>query len=527
MSSRLSRFWPLVVSTVAVGGLLVVSQPSSADADSHSRGGDALAKSLVRDVTIDGVMRHQRALQRIADTYGNTRSDSSPGFIASVEYVGTKLRDAGFDVTLAPFTYVGFEPEEEALNVDGAALQVVAITFSPSTGAAGITAPLLAVPEDATPGCEASDYAGLTPAGTIAVVRRGGCTFAEKARIAQGVGVLAVVVANNVDGLPGGTLQLPQNGTIPIGMVTRADGDTLLADGGGATLVLDTTIEDRTSHNVIAQTRTGRTDNVVMAGAHLDGVPAGPGINDNGSGSSALLETALRLGPRPRVGNAVRFAWWGAEELSLVGSTAWVNGLTAEQRLDIALYLNFDMIGSPNAGYFVYDGDNSDNVGAGPGPEGSAQIEQAFVRFQERTNRVPTRGSDFTGRSDYGPFIAAGIPSGGVGSGGDGIKTQEHVGLWGGQAGVPFDRCYHVACDTLANLDQRALARNADAMAWVVATYGVSTRDVNGERGRGERAAARAASVAAMRAAAPARAIALAAETSGPHHEDCGHQVAV
>ncbi len=524
MSSRLSRFWPLVVSAMAVGGLLVVSQPSSAG-DSR---GDSLAKDLVREVTLDGVLRHERAFQRIASTYGNTRSDSSPGYVASVEYVGTKLRDAGFDVTLAPFTYVGFDVAEESLTVDGAAVTVVAITFSPTTGSDGIDAPLVGVPQDATPGCEASDYAGLDAVGKIAVVRRGSCTFAIKSQVARDAGALAVIVANNADTPIGGTLQLPENGTIPVGMVSRTDGDALFASGGQAAYVLDTDIGDRTSHNIIAQTRTGRTDNVVMAGAHLDSVPAGPGINDNGSGSSALLETALRLGSRPRVDNAVRFAWWGAEELSLVGSTAWVNALSAEQKLDIALYLNFDMIASPNAAYFVYDGDNSDNVGAGPGPEGSAQIEQAFVRFHDRTNRVRTEGSDFTGRSDYGPFIAVGIPSGGLFTGAEGVKTAAQAAKWGGQAGVAYDQCYHQACDTIDNLDRRALERNSDAMAWVIGTYGVSTRDVNGEHGRGERASSRAAAAAAMAAAAPARAAALAAEVSDhADHIDCGHQVAV
>jgi hypothetical protein len=522
MSSRLSRFWPLVVSAVAVGGLVVAGQPSSAGTDSHS-GGDALAKQLVREVTLDGVLEHERAFQRIASTYGNTRSDSSPGYIASVEYVGTRLRDAGFDVTLNPFTYRGFTVDAQSLTVDGAPVPVVAITFSPSTGPAGATAPLVAVPDDGTAGCEATDYAGIDAAGKIALIRRGGCTFAIKAQVAQSVGAVAVVIANNVDAPPSGTLQLPENGSIPIGMITRADGDRLYASGGHAVFVMNTRIENRTSHNVIAQTRTGRTDNVVMAGAHLDSVPAGPGINDNGSGSSALLETALRLGPRPRVANAVRFAWWGAEELSLVGSTAYVNGLTAAQRLDIALYLNFDMIASPNTGYFVYDGDNSDNVGAGPGPEGSAQIEQAFVRFHERSNRIPTEGSDFTGRSDYGPFIAVGIPSGGLFTGAEGVKTAAQAAKWGGQAGVAYDRCYHQACDGMDNLDRRALERNADAMAWVVATYGVSTRDVNGEHSGRPRADARAASIAAMAAAAPARAAALAAETEHHDHANCGH----
>ena len=147
------------------------------------------------------------------------------------------------------------------------------------------------------------------------------------------------------------------------------------------TITTDVIREIRVNQNVIAQTHTGRADNVVMAGAHLDSVPAGPGINDNGSGSAALLETALKLGSSPNVKNAVRFSFWGAEEPGLLGSQAYVDSLDFEQQLDIAMYLNFDMIGSPNTGYFVYDGDDSDGEGAGPGPFGSAQIEQTFVDY--------------------------------------------------------------------------------------------------------------------------------------------------
>ncbi|MGH3925355.1 MAG: M28 family peptidase, partial [Pseudonocardiaceae bacterium] len=133
------------------------------------------------------------------------------------------------------------------------------------------------------------------------------------------------------------------------GGISQADGDALLGSGGASTTAdLRVHTEDRTSRNVIAQTRSGRTDNVVLAGAHLDSVERGPGINDNGSGSAALLETALKLGGNPTVNNAVRFAWWGAEELGLLGSRAYVAGLSFEQQLDIALYLNFDMVGSPN-----------------------------------------------------------------------------------------------------------------------------------------------------------------------------------
>ncbi len=201
-----------------------------------------------------------------------------------------------------------------------------------------------------------------------------------------------------------------------------------------------------------------------MAGAHLDSVPEGPGINDNGSGTAALLEIATRMGASPPVGQAVRFAWWGSEEEGLIGSTQYVEGLSEADRRAIAVYLNFDMVGSPNPGYLAYDGDNSDNVGAGPGPAGSGVVEQVLVDGLGAVG-VRAEGTDFDGRSDYGPFIEAGIPSGGLFTGAEEIKTPEQAQLWGGAAGRPYDPCYHQRCDRLSNVDQAAFDRNLDAIA--------------------------------------------------------------
>jgi len=185
---------------------------------------------------------------------------------------------------------------------------------------------------------------------------------------------------------------------------------------------------------------------------------------------------------KPR--NAVRFSWWGAEEAGLIGSRDYVANLSPEEGDEISLYLNFDMIGSPNHVFFVYDGDDSDDVGEGPGPEGSAQIEDVFERFY--TDRsIPFKGTDFSGRSDYGPFIAAGIPSGGLFTGAEGIKTAEEALIWGGTAGLQYDACYHLACDTFANNNDEALDVNSDAVAFATLQYAMSTQDINGIRGKG------------------------------------------
>jgi Zn-dependent M28 family amino/carboxypeptidase len=270
-------------------------------------------------------------------------------------------------------------------------------------------------PATSSSGCEATDFAGLDFSGPadIALIQRGTCFFAVKAVNAEAAGAEAVIILNqgnsatrmglivaNASALPDGT---PSNLTIPVVGASFPNGIALSQPGSQAFIDVDPP-ETRTNHNMIAELPGKNDDNVVMAGAHIDSVQAGPGIQDNGSGSSAILETAVQMAKVKPV-NTVRFAWWGGEELGLVGSTAYVNDRIQEELDDIALYLNFDMIGSPNFVYFIYDGDDSDGVGAGPGPEGSAQIEQFFENFYEARD-LPLLGTDFSGRSDYGPFIA-------------------------------------------------------------------------------------------------------------------------
>ncbi|GGK74025.1 hypothetical protein Sme01_33400 [Sphaerisporangium melleum] len=247
-----------------------------------------------------------------------------------------------------------------------------------------------------------------------------------------------------------------------------------LLDAAGFTTQLQSfTYNSATGYNVIADWPGGDSNDILMVGAHLDSVTAGPGINDNGSGSAAILETALlvaRQGLQPT--KHLRFAWWGAEEGGLRGSQYYVNNLPAADRSRIKGYLNFDMVASPNAGYFIYDGDNSDGVGSGPGPSGSAQLEQVLQEYFTSIG-VPTRGTDFDGRSDYGPFISVGIPAGGTFTGAEGTKSSAQASLWGGTAGQAFDSCYHRSCDTTANINDTALDRNADAVAyavWTIAT---------------------------------------------------------
>ncbi|MFI8072919.1 M28 family metallopeptidase [Streptomyces sp. NPDC086033] len=224
---------------------------------------------------------------------------------------------------------------------------------------------------------------------------------------------------------------------------------------GFTTTVQQFTSSGRTGYNLIADWPGGDTNQVIMSGSHLDSVTAGAGINDNGSGSAAVLETALavsRAGYQPT--KHLRFAWWGAEELGMVGSRSYVNGLSTASRSRISGYLNFDMIGSPNPGYFVYDDDPA--------------IEKTFKAYYAGLG-VPTEiETEGDGRSDHAPFKNAGVPVGGLFSGADYTKTAAQAAKWGGTSGLAFDRCYHSSCDTTANINDTALDRNSDAVAYAV-----------------------------------------------------------
>ena len=340
--------------------------------------------ALAEAIEIEPLTGHLTALQDIADAHDGNRAAGTAGYDASVDYVADHLTDAGFDVQTPEFSYDSYDVRGERVSLDGNVVPASVVQFSPATAAEGVRGRVLA-PQG--PGCQASDYDGLDVVGAVAVVVRGECSFADKQRLAAERGAVAVVVTNLDDRPPAGaTLGDKDAGRVPTLLVGRTDGEAAAAADEIVVLV-DASLTTTTTRNVIAQTKTGSTDDVVMVGAHLDSVPAGPGINDNGTGVAAVLETARQLGGAPDVTNAVRFAFWGAEELGLLGSDAYVTGLDRDARLDIALYLNYDMLGSPNFGYFAYDGDDSDNDGEPAGPPGSAGLRAHDGFFS------PPRGS--------------------------------------------------------------------------------------------------------------------------------------
>lgn len=447
--------------------------------------------ALANSIGTEALVGHLDEFDRIAGEHDGNRALGTAGFDASVDYVAETLRDAGFVVDTPEFETTMFRVDGEELVVDGAPTGVNALGMSPSTGPEGLSARVVRIAPDETPGCDAADYDGLDVTGAVVVVDRGVCTFAIKEQVAADRGAAGLLVVNTEEGpLEGAGLGAESEPRIPVGGVAGAD-RAKVESATDVTLTLETNTETENTRNVIAQTSTGATDNVVVVGAHLDSVPEGPGINDNASGVAAVLETAVQLGADPNITNAVRFAFWGAEEVGLVGSERYLEALTDEERLDIALYLNFDMLGSPNPGHLVFDGDDSDGVGAGPGPEGSAGIERTLLRYFEDRG-IAAEGTDFDGRSDYGPFVARGIPSGGVFSGGDEPKSEEQAAKWGGVAGEAFDPNYHLPEDTVDNIDRTAYTTNAGAAAYATAVYAMSVEGPDGVPVGDRRVAARA-----------------------------------
>ena len=478
-------------------------------------------KKLTKAVTPEGVLDHLAALQEIADDNGGNRAAGRPGYAASVDYVVEQLRASGYDPEVQEFVFDYFEENSKLIRVSPNPKSFVngtdflRNTFdsgSPEGTATGRLVPVDLVINPAGPanssssGCEPGDFAGF-PAGGVALVQRGTCGFNIKVLNAQAAGAAAVVVMN--EGQPGrtGLINMIGDATglrIPAVFTTFEAGvDLNSTPGATVTVTVDYVADQRRTWNVLAETRGGNDANVVMAGAHLDSVQEGPGINDNGSGSAALLETAIQMA-KVKPTNTVRFAWWGAEESGLLGSEHYVADLTQEEADDIALYLNFDMVASPNYMFGIYDGDNSGGTAA-PGfiPAGSAQIEDVFEQFYAAAGE-PFQDSEFSGRSDYGPFIAIGIPAGGLFTGAEVPKKPAEVTLYGGAAGVAFDPCYHQFCDNLTgegqnpvvydalredyelvgNINVHALDVNSDAIATSVLTFAYDTSKVNAVAGK-------------------------------------------
>jgi Zn-dependent M28 family amino/carboxypeptidase len=489
----------LLGATALTAATLSTLPAATADDGDRAAAGSTTARHQTNG-TVRGVYDHLLELEEISAANDDQRASGTPGYEASVDYVVKKLRKAGYEPTRQAFDFPFYQQLSPSVFEQTAPTQQTFVedtdyALMTYSGSGDVTAPVQGVDLDldnadlsaSTSGCETEDFADFVE-GNIALVRRGACAFGQKATNAEAAGASGVIIMNtgtegNTEAFAG-TLGAPGYAT-PIVGTSFAIGQSLAAEGTEAHLVAETESEIRETWNVVAETAKGSRKNVVMAGAHLDSVVGGEGVNDNGSGSAALLETAEAMADMKKApANRVRFAWWGAEELGLLGSEHYVADMAENQPKKfrkIALYLNFDMVGSPNYMLGVYDGDNNafPEEESATAPEGSAAIESMFVRFFDKlgTGSVPTA---FSGRSDYGPFIALNVPAGGLFTGAEGIKSEEEAALFGGTAGEAYDPCYHADCDDLGNVSRAALKANTAAIMHAVKKYARSTKSVNG-----------------------------------------------
>jgi Zn-dependent M28 family amino/carboxypeptidase len=472
---------------VAAAALLAIalltscsSKPTQAPAD--------LGRDLAAKIKADAVFQHLRKLQDIANANSGNRADGTAGYQGSVDYVVKLLTDKGFDVQTPDVSRLSLEKQgTQTLTVGGRTFNIVQASLLLQTPPGGLSAPAVHAAKPA--GCAPGDYAGTEIKGAIAVADDTACSVVDKqkAAVAQGAVALLVTSARGDQGAPPGLFgsgyyrQL----TVPTGVID-ADADAALwQTTAPLRLMLDSKTVQTITRNVVAQTKSGSTQNVVVVGAHLDSSAASPGIDANGSGVAALLETALRLGPSPALTNAVRFCFWAAD-----GTTQYVRGLSADELNNVALYLDFDVLGSPNAGYFTVDGDQSGqpstDIPADRVPAGSAALERTLAGYLNLAGKRPADQS-LGMVTDYYPFLNAGVPIGGLTTGTTGKKTPVQARLWGGTAGQPFEPNYHTPADTIDNINRDALAVTAPAVAFAVGTYAHSIDGPNGVPPRDKR----------------------------------------
>ncbi|MET0686246.1 MAG: M28 family peptidase [Solirubrobacteraceae bacterium] len=457
--------WFSVAAALACGASTAAAKPP-----------DINAQRLEKRVTVDGVLEHQKALQEIADANGGNRYTRNPGYAASAEYVLNTLEAAGYDARYemfnmpvwhettppvlartapTPKTYVAGTAKDDG----NPAVDFITFEHSPT---AAVTAPVVPIsdvvipsPGGASPGCEPEDYPAAID-GAIALIQRGDCSFVAKLQLALDAGAVGVILFNEGD-TPARSTAIFRSADpgypIPAVAASTAVGKELydLYRAGQAPVVNLQTfgVEEATFYpNVVAETKGGDPDHMVFAGAHLDSVPAGPGVNDDGSGTAFQLELAEQLarpGTPPR--NKIRFLWFGGEEDGLVGSQYYAAHMSDDEVARTDVMIDTDMIASPNFARLVYDGDNDETEGGQDGPAGSGLIEQVFERYWSQRG-LASENIPFDGRSDYVGFVNRGIPSGGVFAGAEAPKTAEQVELYGGVEGEQLDPCYHEACDS-------------------------------------------------------------------------------
>ncbi|KAI1100238.1 Zn-dependent exopeptidase [Jackrogersella minutella] len=431
---------------------------------------------LQANINIENLVSRAKDLYNIAKLsepeFGHpTRVIGSEGHSATLEYIYSALQDLGGYYTLSkqPFPAVMGKIYESRLVIGHEVPESASpMSLTPPTANKEPVYGHLALV--ANQGCDTSDYPAKV-AGSIAFILRGTCSFGAKSELAGRAGAVAAVVYNHDSGDLSGTLESPTPEHVATFGLSGKDADPIvqrLKEGEVVDSIayIDSEVKQIKTTNIIAQTIGGDPDNCVMLGGHSDSVSEGPGINDDGSGSLTLLEVATQL-TNFSVNNCVRFAWWAGEEEGLLGSDYYVEVLPQEENLKIRLFMDYDMMGSPNFAYQVYNATNAIN------PVGSEQLRDLYIDWYAKQGLNYTF-IPFDGRSDYDAFIRDGIPGGGIATGAEGIKTEEEEVMFGGKAGEWYDPCYHQLCDDIGNVNSTAWLANTKLVAHSVATFAVS-----------------------------------------------------
>ena len=453
-AARLTAGWLLVLAACA---------PTTTPSGTPVPDASAVASlGPLGEVDPDEIRAHLEALEAIASENGGVRTAGTSGYEASVDYVAGKLRDLGYAVQTPSFEMATFaeEPGASIRIAGGDAFEggpdFHAMIYS---GAGDLSARIVEVGEgeDESGGCASSDFADF-PSGAIALAPPGPCFSRDAVVNAMEAGAVAIIIPH--PRWPTGevrrpTLLFPDGIEIPAVTASAEMGEALRAAASGGrrvTISLRTEVGSAMVRNVIAESH-AVAEHVVMLGGHLDSVHDGPGINDNGSGSAALLEIARVLAEEhPTV--RVRFAFWAGEEFGLLGSRNYTESLRAAEVAEISAYLNYDMLGSPNYVPLVYD--------ARSAALGSEKITDFLVSYLEEAT-IGAEPTDLGGASDHASFDALGIPTGGIFSGASEPKSAAQAARFGGTADAPMDACYHLACDTVENVKVDLVATFAQA----------------------------------------------------------------
>ncbi|KAF2113165.1 aminopeptidase-like protein Y [Lophiotrema nucula] len=424
----------------------------------------------------DRLLRRAEKLYEIAklgqEEYNHpTRVIGSAGHAGTLNYIYEELLKLGdyYDISNQSFPAVSGKVFESRLVIgNDVPTSAAPMGLTPATkNKEPVHGDLVLVKNE---GCQSTDYP-TDVAGSIAFIKRGTCPFGTKSENAGRAGAIAAIVYNDEKEGVSGTLGTPSPYHVATFGLSGDEAEPVIkklkqTKRVDAIAYIDAEVGSILTVNIVAQTTGGDPENVVMLGAHSDSVDAGPGINDDGSGSLSLLEVASQL-TGFSVNNAVRFAWWAGEEEGLLGSDYYVATLPEDENQKIRLFMDYDMMGSPNFAYQIYNATNAIN------PNGSEELRDLYIDWYDE-QKLNYTFIPFDGRSDYDGFIRNGIPGGGIATGAEGIKTKKEQEQFGGKAGDWYDPCYHQLCDDVGNVNVTAWVVNTKLIAHSVATYAKS-----------------------------------------------------